>query len=159
MKKITINITLFILLSATTAKPQNFDTTAIANTIRQLEKTETVAVVTRDTVALLDDIWSDYMTVNVPHNAVASRNGQRRRPVGLFYERLDRNIEKLIVYTDQLAMTMGNEVIKRKPPMTLAGQTLTRRYTHVWMKTDGKWRLAIRHANFICPDMPTRQTE
>jgi len=155
-----ISMTLLILLSATTAIGQHkYDTAAIASKIRQLEKAESGAVVARDTVTLLDDIWADDMTVNTPYNVVASRDGKRPRRVNLYYERLDRNIEKLTVYSNELVMTMGSEVVKRKPPMTLAGQILTRRFTHVWMKTNGKWQLAIRHANFICMDMPTKQTE
>jgi hypothetical protein len=95
--------------------------------------------------------------VNTPYGKVGT--GEKGDPIPLYYERLDRTVEKLIVYNDRLVMTMGNEVVKRKPPMTLAGQTLTRRFTHVWMKRSGKWQLAIRRANFICPDGPKQQLE
>jgi hypothetical protein len=128
----------------------------IENKIRELEKAESGAVVAHDTTTL-ESIWADDFTVNTPYNRVGT--GTKGGPIHLYYERLDRNIEKLIVYSDQLAMTMGNEVIKRKPPMTLAGQTLTRRFTHVWMKRNGEWQLAIRHANFICSDTPQQQIQ
>jgi hypothetical protein len=131
-------------------------TTDIENEIRTLEKAESEAVLAHDTTKL-ESIWADDFTVNTPYNRVGT--GTKGGPIHLYYERLDRNIEKLSVYSDRLVMTMGNEVIKRKPPMTLAGQTLTRRFTHVWMKRNGKWQLAIRHANFICSDTPQQQIQ
>lgn len=131
--------------------PQSTD---IENEIRALEKAESGAVLAHDTTTL-ESIWADDFTVNTPYNSVGIR--KRGDAIRLYYSKLERNIEKLTVYNNQLVMTMGNEVIIRKPPMTLAGQTLTRRFTHVWMKRDGKWQLAIRHANFICPDTPQQQ--
>jgi hypothetical protein len=128
----------------------------VQNEIRTLEKAESEAVLAHDTTKL-ESIWADDFTVNTPYNRVGT--GTKGGPIHLYYERLDRNIEKLSVYSDRLVMTMGNEVIKRKPPMTLAGQTLTRRFTHVWMKRNGKWQLAIRHANFVCSDTPQQQIE
>jgi ketosteroid isomerase-like protein len=29
-------------------------------------------------------------------------------------------------------------------------QTVKRRYTNIWMKKDGNWKLVARHANVIC---------
>lgn len=130
--------------------------TDLENKIRELEKAEAGAALAHDTT-ILESIWADDFTVNTPYNKVGT--GTKGGPIHLYYERLDRNIEKLTVYSNQLVMTMGNEVIKRKPPMTLAGQTLTRRFTHVWMKRNDKWQLAIRHANFICSDTPQQQIQ
>jgi hypothetical protein len=130
--------------------------TDIENEIRAPEKAESGAVLAHDTTTL-ESIWADDFTVNTPYNSVGTR--KRGDAIPLYYSKLERNIEKLIVYNNQLVMTMGNEAIIRKPPMTLAGQKLTRRFTHVWMKRNGKWQLAIRHANFICPDMPQQQTK
>ena len=130
--------------------------TDLENKIRELEKAEAGAALAHDTTTL-ESIWADDFTVNTPYNKVGT--GTKGGPIPLYYERLDRNIEKLIVYNNRLVMTMGNEVVKRKPPMTLAGQTLTRRFTHVWMKRNGKWQLAIRHANFICSDTPQQQIQ
>mgnify|MGYP003575388527 CR=1 FL=1 len=142
--------------SAKTQVITTAQSTDIENKIRELEKAESGAALAHDTTTL-ESIWADDFTVNTPYNRVAQ--GTKGGPINLFYERLDRNIEKLIVYDKQLVMTMGNEVVKRKPPMTLAGQTLTRRFTHVWMKRNGKWQLAIRHANFICSDTPQQQIQ
>lgn len=153
-----------IAVSETSRNPRSIKTqvitvarsTDIENKIKELEKAESGAVVAHDTTTL-ESIWADDFTVNTPYNKVGT--GKKGGPIPLYYARLDRNIEKLIVYSDRLVMTMGNEVVKRKPPMTLAGQTLTRRFTHVWMKRNGKWQLAIRHANFICSDTPQQQIQ
>jgi ketosteroid isomerase-like protein len=126
----------------------------IENEIRQLDEAEAAAVVKHDTIAL-ERMWADDFTVNTPYNFVGTRN--RGDKINLYYSKLERNIEKLIIYNDSLVMTMGNEVVNRKAPMTLAGQTITRRFTHMWMKRNGTWQLAVRHANFICPDMPEKK--
>ena len=132
----------------------NAQANSVENEIRELDKAEAEAVLKHDTTAL-ERLWADDFTVNTPYNVVGTR--KRGDRINLYYSKLERNVEKLIIYNDSLVITMGNEVINRKAPMTLAGQTLTRRYTHVWMKRNGKWQLTARHANFICPDMPQQQ--
>jgi ketosteroid isomerase-like protein len=127
---------------------------SLENEIRNLEKAEAEAVLQHDTLTL-ETIWADDFTVNTPYNVVNRR--KRGDRVNLHYSRFDRNTESLVLYSDSLAITMGGEVIVRKAPMTLAGQTLTRRYTHVWMRRAGRWQLAARHANFICAEMPQQQ--
>ena len=129
---------------------------SLENEIRNLDKAEAEAVLKHDTLTL-ETIWADDFTVNTPYNVVNRR--KRGDRVNLHYSRFDRNTESLLLYSDSLAITMGGEVIVRKAPMTMAGQTLTRRYTHVWMRRAGKWQLAARHANFICTDTPQQQVK
>jgi hypothetical protein len=132
----------------------NAQSTSIENEIRELDRAESEAVLNHDTTAL-ERLWADNFTVNTPYNVVGTR--KRGDRINLYYSKFERNIEKVIVHSDSLVVTMGNEVVNRKAPMTLAGQTLTRRYTHMWMKRNGKWQLATRHANFICPEMPQQK--
>jgi ketosteroid isomerase-like protein len=134
----------------------NAQTNSVENEIRELDKAEAEAVLKHDTTAL-ERLWADDFTVNTPYNVVGTR--KRGDRINLYYSKFERNIEKLIIYNDSLVITMGNEVVNRKAPMTLAGQTLTRRFTHMWMKRNGTWQLAARHANFICSDMPQKQTK
>ncbi len=129
---------------------------SVENEIRELDKAEAEAVLKHDTIAL-ERLWADDFTVNTPYNDVRTR--KRGSRINLYYSKFERNIEKLMIYNDSLVITMGNEVVNRKPPMTLAGRTLTRRFTHIWMKRNGKWQLTARHANWICPDMPQQQTK
>jgi hypothetical protein len=134
----------------------NAQSTSIENEIRELDRAESKAVLNHDTTAL-ERLWADNFTVNTPYNSVGTR--KRGDRINLYYSKFERNIEKVIIYNDSLVVTMGNEVVNRKAPMTLAGQTLPRRYTHMWMKKNGKWQLATRHANFICPEMPQQKLQ
>ncbi len=124
--------------------------------IKNLDKQEAEAVLKHDTTAL-EQLWADDFTVNTPYNVVGTR--KRGDRINLFYSKFDRNVEKVLVFSDSLVTTMGNEAIIRKAPMTLAGQTLTRRFTHMWIKRTGKWQLAVRHANFICTEMPQQKLQ
>ena len=129
---------------------------SVEKEIRELDKAESEAVLKHDTTAL-EGLWADDFTVNTPYNGIGTR--KRGDRINLYYSKFGRKIEKLIIYNDSFVVTMGNEVVNRKAPMTLAGQTLTRRYTHMWMKRNGKWQLAARHANFICPEMPQQKLQ
>jgi hypothetical protein len=58
---------------------------------------------------------------------------------------LDGDVERLeqIWHT---AISMGQEVLEPASGTTGAGQTVTTRYTHVWIRTGDRWQLAARHA-------------
>jgi hypothetical protein len=45
---------------------------------------------------------------------------------------------------------MGRETVVPKGNSPNAGNTINRRYTNIWMKRSGKWRLIARHASVIC---------
>ena len=145
--------TIALIYSVTTVNAQS---TRIENEISELDRAESGAVLNHDTTAL-ERLWADNFTVNTPYNSVGTR--KRGDRINLYYFKFERNIEKVIIYNDSLVVTMGNEAVNRKAPMTLAGQTLKRRYTHMWMKRNGKWQLATRHANFICPEMPQQKLQ
>jgi hypothetical protein len=145
--------TIALIYSITTINAQG---TSIENEIRELDRAESEAVLNHDTTAL-ERLWADNFTVNSPYNVVGTR--KRGDRINLYYSKFERNTEKVIIYSDSLVVTMGNEVVNRKAPMTLAGQTLTRRYTHMWIKRNGKWQLATRHANFICPEIPQQKLQ
>jgi hypothetical protein len=44
---------------------------------------------------------------------------------------------------------MGGETIQPIGNAPQAGQTVQRRFTHVWKNEEGVWRLVARHANII----------
>jgi Domain of unknown function (DUF4440) len=151
--KPTLLLTVTMICTLTSVRAQN---NRVENEIRNLDKQEAEAVLKHDTTTL-EQLWADDFTVNTPYNVVGTR--KRGDRINLFYSKFDRNIEKVLVFNDSLVATMGNEVVIRKAPMTLAGQTLTRRFTHMWIKRTGKWQLAIRHANFICSEMPQQKLQ
>jgi hypothetical protein len=119
----------------------------IEKVIRELEKAETEAVLKHDTVTL-EKIWSDDFTVNTPANVIGVR--KRGDRIRLYYSRLERNIEKIVVYTNSMVVTFGNEMVIPKTEMPMAGQVIKRRFTNIWMMRDGVWQLSARHANVIC---------
>jgi len=124
----------------------------VENEIRELEKAEAEAVLKHDTTAL-EKIWAEDFTVNTPANVIGTR--KRGDRIRLYYSKLERNIEKLVIFDDNTVITLGNEVVTPTGEMPMAGQILHRRYTNIWLKRNGKWQLAARHANIICAE--TRQ--
>lgn len=103
--------------------------------------------------AALERIWSEHFMVNAPMNQVAPN---RAVVLDIFrqglahYASFDRRIERLRLAGD-LAFVMGSETVQPIGSAPLAGQTVERRFTHVWQKDGGAWRLVARHANNVLP--------
>lgn len=152
MKSPSLAITLaLLLLGCTTAqlssKPQ--DTTG-ETTIRLLEEQERIGVLNRDTAALLQ-VWSEQLIVNTPSNQISSDRGavlNLMRQGLINYSVFERRIERVRVDGD-IAIVMGGETIQPIGNAPQAGQTVHRRFTHIWKKETGSWRLVARHANTI----------
>lgn len=126
-------------------------------TVRQLDDEERAAALKRD-VPALERLWSDQFTVNAPNNAVVV--GKRAvmetfvRSGVINFSSFERRIEFVRVDGDH-AFIMGLETLKpiRDAPSAglTAGQMVNRRFTNIWKKEAGKWRLFARHANVIPP--------
>lgn len=116
--------------------------------IRHLDEEERVAVLQRDTMAL-HRLWSEHLMVNAPSNQVAANRsvvlGILRQGM-INYSRFERRIERLLIEGD-IAFVMGSETIQPAGGSPQAGQTVERRFTHVWRNEQGVWRLVARHAN------------
>lgn len=119
-------------------------------TIRILEEQERLGVLNRDTAAL-QRVWSEHLIVNNPTNRISPdrnvvlelvRGGQ------ISYSSFQRTIEWIRVDGD-LALVMGAETIQPTGNAPQAGQTVNRRFTHVWKRDSGVWRLVGRHANIV----------
>jgi len=120
--------------------------------IRRLDRAEADGLLHRDTTALRR-IWATDFTVNNPRNSVTRgreavlaliRNGT------IDYSSFVREVEA-IVFHGNTAIVMGSETITPVNKAPFAGQTVRRRYTHFWMRREGRWRLTARHANVVCP--------
>jgi ketosteroid isomerase-like protein len=126
---------------------------ALEQEIRKLDMAEADAVLRGDLPAL-EKIWLEEYTVNAPNSQVA--NG-RAEVLKIFragiatYSSFVREIESVVFHKDT-AIVMGLETVKPIGNAPLAGQTVRRRFTNIWMKKKGKWLLAARHANVICPN-------
>jgi hypothetical protein len=118
--------------------------------IRRFENIEREAVLKSDSATLFDKIWSPKMIVNTPLNTVGNVEGTKHhlRAGGLKYLSFERNIER-ITFDDNIAIVMGGEVIKPQGTQPNAGKKVSRRFTHVWKKTDNSWSLIARHATII----------
>lgn len=118
--------------------------------IRALEAREALAVLNQD-FGELERIWSERFMVNAPNNMVSP---DRNAVLGMFrggfatYSSFDRTIERILMQ-DDMAIVMGAETVKPIGKAPMAGQTVQRRFTSIWKKEGGAWRLLARHANII----------
>lgn len=121
--------------------------------IRAVEDQERLAVLNRD-LESLEHIWSEQLIVNAPGNRVSP---DRDVPLGMIgrglidYASFDRHIEAVRIDGD-IAIVMGAETIVPQGAAPRAGETIQRRFTHVWKNDGGTWRLIGRHANIRPPE-------
>lgn len=120
--------------------------------IRALDLAHASAIFRGDAKAL-DRLMDDEVTVNHPTNRIVK---EKRELLDLIdrgvirYTTFERHPERFLHF-DDMVVVMGGEVVVPAPGAPNAGKTLQRRYTNVWMRRDGKWRLVVRHANNVCP--------
>ena len=147
MTKLNIVLPLFLCSFSLTAMSQDTETE-----IRNLEQMEVKAVLAKDTVAL-KKLWDAQFVVNSPLNTVvpAVANSVSRPVLNNPRTSFTREIEHITVRGD-VAFSMGNETVGTPEQQSGPEQVVKRRFTNVWIKTDGVWKLAARHANNICPD-------
>lgn len=123
------------------------------DTIRVLEEQERKAVMDKD-IAALERLWSEQFIVNNPQSQVSD---SRRAVIELVkrglirYSRFERRIEA-IRQNGEIVIVMGAEEVVPVAPAPRAGQTVRRRFTSIWKKDAGTWRLIARHANVIASE-------
>jgi len=123
--------------------------------VRSIDDQERLAALNRDTTAL-NRLWSDEFTVNAPNHKVSV--GKRAaleafvRGGIINFSSFDRQIEFVRVDGD-FAFIMGLETLvplSDAPSFGLvAGRPTQRRFTNIWRREAGTWRLYARHANVI----------
>lgn len=122
----------------------------VENEIKNLEQSEVKAVLEKDSVMLLK-LWDKDYVVNSPDNVVVFPGKSTldrpvlKRPKVSF----TREVEQVIIKGD-VVFSMGNETVIPLGDDRLTGQTVKRRYTNIWMKREGTWKLVARHASVIC---------
>ena len=120
--------------------------------IRRLDRAEAQGLLHRDSTALRR-LWARDFTVNNPRNSITRGSDQ---VVGLIrngtidYSSFARELETMLFYGSTV-IVMGSETLTPVNKAACAGQTVRRRFTHLWMRRDGEWRLTARHANVVCP--------
>lgn len=139
---------LIALLALTLGRPAQAQQATVAE-ITRLDKQEAEAMMRRDT-ATLRRLWSPALVVNNPDNRIVTvpqvlaflRGGQ------IDYSSLERVVEKVTI-TGNVAVAMGHEVITPQRKTSNAGHVVTRRYTDVWLRQAGTWRLLARQATNV----------
>lgn len=115
--------------------------------IRGLEDRERTAVLNRDSVTL-QQIWAPEFIVNSPFNQISPNRAVVldlvRRGL-IHYTAFERRIEELRIIGNS-AIVMGAETVQ---PARAEARPVQRRFTHIWLRDTGGWRLVARHANDI----------
>jgi len=119
--------------------------------VRQLDDQMRIAVL-NDDWSTLERLLSEQFTVNAPANRLVSGRSAvleliRQAP----RESFERAIEYLRVDGD-FGIIMGAETVRPIGDASLAGQTVRRRFTNIWRKEAGTWRMVARHASVIAPN-------
>jgi hypothetical protein len=118
--------------------------------VRAMEFAEVQALLHKD-IPALQKIWSPGFMVNAPLNMVFIGGQVEMVRAGIIdYVSFIRTVDQVMVLKD-VVITMGSETVVPAGADPMAGQTVQRRYTNIWMKERGDWVLMARHANNICP--------
>jgi len=120
---------------------------AIEQEIRKLDLAHAAAILRGD-LAALDKLWTEDFIVNNPFNEIDKAN--RIRSGAVTYSSFVREPEAITIHGNTV-IVMGRETAVPKGDSPDAGKTIKRRYTNIWMKREGRWRLVARHASVICP--------
>jgi ketosteroid isomerase-like protein len=117
--------------------------------INTLEQKSRRAIVEKDT-ATLHKLWSRTFMVNAPNNRVII-GGQVEIVTGgqLSYSSYKGEMEQILV-TGDIAITMGHESVVPSAGSPKGGQTIERRYTHIWKRQGDSWLLIARHSSEVC---------
>jgi len=134
-----------LVLGRFSVQAQASDTTVI----KDLEERMKTAVLKGDTAAFFN-FFAPEAVVNNPANHVATLAmvKQFTRALQISYSSYDVVIEKIVI-VENIAMSMGKEVVVPKDNANHLGKTVTRRYTDIWMKRNGVWKMIGRQATEV----------
>jgi ketosteroid isomerase-like protein len=118
--------------------------------IRALEEQGRVAFLAGD-VTTLGAMWDDRLLVNSPLNLV---NDKTRVLELLASGRIRHTMDEVAIehiarYGD-VVVVMGRDTVDGPP----SHQLTHRRFTNVWQRQDGAWRMIARHAQVVIPRQP-----
>jgi hypothetical protein len=140
------NVLLFVfVLGCFGVRAQASDTTVI----KGLELKMKTAVLQHDTATFFD-LFAPEAVVNSPANHVATLEMVKgfTRAFEISYSSYDVVTEKIVI-VENVAMSMGKEVVVPKDNANHVGKTVTRRFTDIWMKRNGNWKLIGRQATEV----------
>jgi ketosteroid isomerase-like protein len=150
MKQLFFFIFLVITQNSAFAQQIPVDSGLLAN-IKALDLAHAQAIFQGNATAL-DSLMDDDVTVNHPTNKIVKEKAELLDLINkgvIRYSSFERYPETFLFFKD-MVVVMGHETVLPAAGAPNAGKTLERRYTNVWLKASGRWKLAVRHANNIC---------
>ena len=147
MKKLPLIAVIIAIIASGSVSGQSAKQKArIEQEIRKLDAAHADAILRGD-LAALDKIWTTDFKVNNPFNEIDKAD--RIRTGAVTYSSFVRVPESIQVFKDTV-IVMGRETAVPGGISPDAGKTINRRYTNIYMKREGVWRLVARHASVIC---------
>ena len=67
---------------------------------------------------------------------------------GAFAREKHRRVQEKMVVEGNTGIVMGVDHLASPPPLATRGER-TRRYTNIYVRADGSWKLVVRHFNFL----------
>ncbi len=141
----------FAVFGGTAAAHADEADAELVEKIRRLDMAHAQAIFKGD-AASLDELMDDEVTVNHPTNRIVKEKKELLDLIDkgvIRYTAFERRPERFLVY-EGLVVVMGDETVVPAKGAPNEGKQLRRRYTNGWIKRDGRWRLAFRHANNVC---------
>lgn len=137
-----LTVSIFTIVYAQSEKEKK----SIETEVKKLDSLHAAAVLNGD-LKEMDKYWTEDFMVNNPFNEIDRAN--RIRNGAVTYTSFQRICEAVQI-RENTAILMGKEIVVPKGKSPDAGKTINRRYTNIWMKINGQWRLVARHASVIC---------
>jgi ketosteroid isomerase-like protein len=114
--------------------------------VRKLDSLHATAVLSGD-LNEMDKYWTEDFMVTNPFNEIDKADRIRNGTVT--YASFQRICEAVQIH-ENVAILMGKEIVVPKGKSPDSGKIINRRYTNIWMKINGHWKLVARHASVIC---------
>ncbi|WP_212004016.1 nuclear transport factor 2 family protein [Chitinophaga sp. HK235] len=138
-----------LLCIALSAHITSFAQSKVEKEIRNLEQLELATIHKGDTIGLLK-IWSKDFVVNNPYGQIVTvpQIFQLIREGKIDYATVERIVDK-VSFIEDVAVSMGKEIITPQNETAYAGKKVTRQYTNIWLKTKEGWRMIARQATIV----------
>ena len=117
--------------------------------VEEIERNLTQSILADDGEAFAAAFGEDCL-VHAPNNKI----NEAKDSIALFnagliaYSSFERHVERRAKLGDYV-VTMGEETMVPKGKAPNAGKTVRRRFTDVWGREDGTWKLKLRQATII----------
>ena len=145
VKKTTTIIALFTaaLIITLDLAAQNAETE-----IKNLENIEHKAMKERDTTTLSNILAADMIVTTPTNKIIAGRKNVYAMKQAAQFLSFEREVEQVVI-KENIAISMGNETVVTSENSGTQ-EISKRRYTNVWIKQNGTWKLNARQTSEIC---------